>query len=189
MLNSVMIFLCVSGGGKRASLWTVAALQMADSLTQGTLMRQSALITGASGGLIGASYFREIKLRQLQGESIKPYSPIHLDNIAADNLNPLIFSLMANDLFTGFTHFEYANLTYQKDRAYTFEHELNRITGDLMDKPIKAYEKPEMAGIIPMMILTPTVINDGRKIYIASRPVSFSAFRMERSISRGFENS
>jgi len=171
--NPKLVFLCVSGGGKRASLWTMAALQMADSATGGALFRQSILITGASGGLIGASYFRELKLRQQAGEKVNPYSSIHLDNIAADNLNPLIFSLLANDLFTGFTSFEYANLSYQKDRAYTFEQELNRITGNLMDKPIKAYEKPEMEGIIPMMILTPTVVNDGRKIYIASRPVSF----------------
>jgi hypothetical protein len=58
-----MVFLCASGGGKRASLWTLAALQRADSLTHGKLMANSVLITGASGGLIGASYFRELKLR------------------------------------------------------------------------------------------------------------------------------
>ena len=171
--NPKMVFLCVSGGGKRASLWSLTALQTADSLTEGGLMRQSVLITGASGGLIGASYFRELTLRNLQGESIKPYAQKHLYNIAADNLNPLIFSLLANDLFTGFTNFTYADINYEKDRAYTFEHELSRITGGLMDKPIADYQKPEMAGHIPMIILTPTVVNDGRKIFIASRPVSF----------------
>jgi hypothetical protein len=177
--NPKLVFICVSGGGKRAALWTVAALQMADSITRGALMKNSILITGASGGLIGASYFRELKLRQLAGENTKPYAAIHLENIAADNLNPLIFSLLANDLFTGFTSFEYANLSYQKDRAYTFEHELNRITGNLMDCPIKLYEKPEMAGVVPMIILTPTVVNDGRKMYIASRPVSFMNGELE----------
>jgi len=30
-----MVFLCVSGGGKRAALWTLAALQTADSMTEG----------------------------------------------------------------------------------------------------------------------------------------------------------
>ncbi|MBK5278737.1 MAG: patatin-like phospholipase family protein, partial [Bacteroidia bacterium] len=59
------------------------------------------------------------------------------------------------------------------DRAFTFEDQLNQITEKLMDKPISAYAGPESKGIIPMVILTPTVINDGRKIYIASRPVSF----------------
>jgi hypothetical protein len=168
-----MIFLCASGGGKRASLWTLNALQTADSLTQGQLMEKSVLITGASGGLIGASYFRELKLREKLGEPIKPYANIHRQKVSTDNLNPLIFSLLANDLFVGFTKFEYAKNFYQRDRAFTFEDQLNQITEKLMDKPISAYAAPESKGIIPMVILTPTVINDGRKIYIAARPVSF----------------
>jgi hypothetical protein len=43
----------------------------------------------------------------------------------------------------------------------------------MMDKPIKDYDSVEMKGIVPMMILSPTIVNDGRKLYIASRPVSF----------------
>lgn len=168
-----MVFLCTSGGGKRASLWTLNALQTVDSLSKGKLMENSVLITGASGGLIGASYFRELKLREKQGEPINPYGLIHRHKISTDNLNPLIFSLLANDLFVGFTKFEYAGKAYQRDRAYTFEDQLNQITEGLMDRPITAYAKPEMDGLIPMVILTPTVVNDGRKVYIASRPVSF----------------
>lgn len=168
-----LVLLCVSGGGKRAALWALNSLQTADSLSEGKLMNQSVLITGASGGLIGASYFRELKLRELQGENVRPYSYIHREKISTDNLNPLIFSLLANDLFVGFTSFVYADNAYQKDRAYTFEQQLNQITEGMMDKPISAYRKPEDEGIIPMVVLTPTVVNDGRKMYIASRPVSF----------------
>jgi hypothetical protein len=168
-----LVLLCVSGGGKRAALWALNCLQTADSLTSGKLMNQTALITGASGGLIGASYFRELKLREYQGERVQPYAAIHREKISTDNLNPLIFSLLANDLFVGFTQFVYADNSYQKDRAYTFEQQLNQITEGYMDKPIKDYREPEDKGIIPMVILTPTVINDGRKLFIASRPVSF----------------
>jgi hypothetical protein len=168
-----MVFLCASGGGKRAALWTLTALQTADSLTNGELMNQSILITGASGGLIGASYYRELKLHEMTGDSIKPYSPAHRRHISTDNLNPLIFSLLANDLFVGFTKFEYNDLFYYRDRGYTFEQQLNNITEGLMDKPISAYDSVEMKGIIPMVILTPTIVNDGRKLYIASRPITF----------------
>jgi hypothetical protein len=168
-----MVFLCVSGGGKRAALWAFNSLQTADSLTDGKLMRNSVLITGASGGLIGASYFRELKLRQFNGENIHPYAAYHRDKISTDNLNPLIFSLLANDLFVGFTKFRYAGNLYVRDRSYTFEDQLNQITEGLMDKPIIAYREPEMSAQIPMVILTPTVVNDGRKLYIASHPVSF----------------
>ncbi len=168
-----MVFLCVSGGGKRAALWTLNSLQYGDRVTHGKLMKNAVLITGASGGLIGASYFRELKLRQQLKEPIDPYAAIHLEKISTDNLNPLIFSLLANDLFVGFTKYTYAGIRYEKDRAYTFENQLNEITQNLMDKPISDYNAPEKQGMIPMIILTPTVINDGRKIYIASRPVSF----------------
>jgi hypothetical protein len=168
-----MVFLCVSGGGKRAALWSFTALQTADSLTHEKLFDNSILITGASGGLIGASFFRELKLRDKAGESVQPHSPLHRRRISTDNLNPMIFSLLANDLFVGFTRFEYAGNHYLKDRGYTFEQQLNEITGNLMDKPIKDYDSAELKAEIPMMVLTPTIVNDGRKLYIAARPVSF----------------
>jgi hypothetical protein len=176
-----MVFLCTSGGGKRATLWALTALQTADSLTGGKLMKNSILITGASGGLIGARYFRELKLREQLGENVQPYSNVHRNLISTDNLNPIIFSLMANDLFVGFTKFEYNGNYYYKDRGYTFEEQLNLITNRMMDKPISAYDSVELQSLIPMMILSPTIVNDGRKLYIASRPVSFMNFDITNS--------
>ena len=168
-----MVFIAVSGGGKRAALWALTALQMADSITQGQLMENTMLITGASGGLIGASYFRELKLRKKLGEPVNPYAVHHKTNISTDNLNPLIFSFLANGLFVGFTRFEYAGLSYVKDRAYTFEEGLNEITGGLMDKTLASYQEPEAKAMVPMIILSPIITNDGRKLYISPHPVSY----------------
>lgn len=168
-----MVFTCVSGGGKRAALWTLVALQTADSLTRGSLMNNTMLITGASGGLIGAGYFRELKLQEKLNYLSRPHAERHLWQLSADNLNPIIFSLLANDLFVGFTKFEYNGTHYVKDRSYTFEEQLNQITERLMDKPLKAYRDPELKSLIPMMILSPTVVTDGRKLYISSLPVTF----------------
>lgn len=168
-----MVFICASGGGKRAALWTLAALQTGDSLTQGRLMNQSILITGASGGLIGASYYREAVLRQKLGEPVNPLSHEHRNKIATDNLNPLIFSLLANDLFVGFIRFEYEGYSYLRDRGYTFEEQLNIDTEGMMDKPLSDYHDHEASGLIPMMILSPTIVNDGRKLYISAQPVAY----------------
>lgn len=168
-----MIFICSSGGGKRAALWTLAALQRADSLTGGKLMDQTVLITGASGGLIGASYFREVILRKKLGENVNHYSAEHREKIATDNLNPLIFSLLANDLFVGFTKFEYEGHSYPKDRGYTFEEQLNIDTEGLMDKALSDYQRMEYQAVIPMIIFSPTIVNDGRKLYISPQPVSY----------------
>lgn len=168
-----MVLICVSGGGKRAALWTFGALQHMDSLTQGRLMNHAVLITGASGGLVGASYFRELVLQQKTGKGINPYDTAYRRRISTDNLNPLIFSLLANDLFVGFTSFEYAGNHYLRDRAYTFEEQLNQTTEGMLDKPVSAYAEAEIQALVPMIILSPTIVNDGRKLYIASQPVSF----------------
>jgi hypothetical protein len=173
-----LLFVCASGGGKRAALWTLNALQFADSVSRGKMYENTVLITGASGGLIGAGYFRELKLREKLGQFTKPYAPSHREKISTDNLNPLIFSLLANDLFVGFNKFEYAGASYHRDRSYTFEEQLNQITEGMLDKSISAYDSLEMNAVIPMMILTPTIVNDGRKLYIAARPVSFMNYDM-----------
>jgi hypothetical protein len=168
-----MVFIAASGGGKRAALWALTALQAADSVTRGRLMENAVLITGASGGLIGATYFRELVLQKLQGEPVNPYAREHLVRLGTDNLNPLIFSLLANDLFVGFTKYEYGGQRYLRDRSYTFEAQLNQITGSLLDKPISAYAEPERKGIIPMVIMAPTVVTDGRKLFISAQPAAF----------------
>jgi hypothetical protein len=168
-----MVFICASGGGKRAALWTLTALQTADSLSGGRLIDQSILITGASGGLIGASYFREAVLRKKLGEPVNPHSNEHREKIATDNLNPLIFSLLANDLFVGFTRFEYEGHSYLRDRGYTFEEQLNVDTEGMMDKTISDYYDAEVNAMVPMIILSPTIVNDGRKLYISAQPVAY----------------
>lgn len=168
-----IVFLCASGGGKRAALWTLTALQVADSITDGKLMENSIMISGASGGLIGASFFRELKLHEKSGGYINPYSHAHRKSLSNDNLNPLIFSLLANDLFVGFNKFEYFGNYYKRDRVYTFEDQLNSITEGLMDKPVSAYYEAEHNALIPMVVLSPTIINDGRKLYIAAHRVSY----------------
>jgi hypothetical protein len=168
-----MVFLCASGGGKRAALWTLTAMQIADSITNGKLFENSIMISGASGGLIGASFYRELKLRNKSGEAVNPYALSHRSSLSTDNLNPLIFSFLANDIFVGFTKFDYAGHAYVRDRSYTFEEQLNVITEHTMDKPLVAYYQPEHDAVIPMLVLSPTIINDGRKLFIASHRVTY----------------
>lgn len=42
-----------------------------------------------------------------------------------------------------------------------------------MDKPLTDYKLPEYNSQIPMMIMAPTIINDGRKLYISPHNVSY----------------
>jgi len=167
------VLICTSGGGQRASLWALNVLQQADSATQGKLFDHTLLITGASGGIIGASYYRELKLRHLHDNSIDPNDKKYLQKISSDNLNPIIFSFLVNDLFVKFQRFKYQGISYPKDRGYSFEAQLNKNTDSFLDKPLSDYNTPVKNADIPMIIMGPTIINDGRKLFISSQNVSY----------------
>lgn len=174
-----MVFLCVSGGGQRAAVWTMRTLQVVDSALQGRLMQHTMLISGASGGLVGAAYFRELCLKQHQylyeksDEPVNPYHHRYLDNLAKDNLNAITFSLVVNDIFFGFQTFQYSGQTYVKDRGYAFEQQLNKNTEGVLDKALCEYREPELLAQVPMLLLAPTIVNDGRKLFISSMPMSY----------------
>lgn len=168
-----MVFICTSGGGQRAAVWTMRSLQMADNQLGGKLMQHTCLMTGASGGLVGSSFFRELYLRKMQGDSIDIYSDRYLYDIAKDNLNAIVFSLVVNDIFFRFQRFDYQGHSYYRDRGYAFEEQLNQNTDGLLDKPLARYRDPERKGQIPMLIMSPTIINDGRRLYISPQNISY----------------
>jgi hypothetical protein len=130
-------------------------------------------MTGASGGVIGQAFFREIFLQSQMNDSINPLDPKYLDQISADNLNPIIFTLLVNDLLIRNQMFEYRGYSHLKDRGYAFEKQLNDNTEGVLDKPLSAYREPEYEGRIPLLPVTSLVTNDGRKLVISPTSMSF----------------
>ncbi len=176
-----IVFLNVSGGGLKSALWTLYSLQMADSACEGRLMRNTRLICGSSGGMIGAAYFRELYLRSLTNSKINLYDHYYAERISKDMLNPIGFSLAVNDVFLRLQRIQVAGIQYTRDRGYEFERVLHENTEGLLDKSIAAYSEPEHRGLIPWMVFTPTVINDGRRLLISSQPVSYLTFTPAQS--------
>ncbi len=167
-----IIFINTSGGGSRSMLWTFYMLQTSDSITNGKLFNQTHLITGSSGGMIGASYFRELFLQKnILDHSI--YSDKYLNNIAKDMLNPIAFSIATNDFFIRLKNYKDGDYSYTKDRGYSFERQLLINTDAIFDKRLVDYSEPEYNADIPIIILSPTVINDGRRMLISSQPISY----------------
>ena len=169
------VLITCSGGGSRASSFVLQVMQQADSVTSHALMQQCPLITGASGGMIAAAYYRELYLRSLTENNIRLQDPQYVDKISSDLLNALGFTIVVNDLFYPWQQFHYNNETYRKDRGYMFEKILNENTDSVMCKSLGDYADAEFSGTVPMLLFTPTIINDERKLYIASQPVSFLA--------------
>ncbi len=179
-----MAIICVSGGGQRAALWSYNVLQELYSQTSGATNKHNTLITGASGGLIGAAYYRELALMQSRGEIEDLSDPFYREQLGSDNLNALIFSFVVNDLFADLRTFSYEGIEYARDRGYAFEEQLNKNTGGLFDKPLISYRELEASAEIPMMVLTPTIVNDGRKLYISAQPVSYMVNPVEDQYSQ-----
>jgi hypothetical protein len=168
-----VIFINAAGGGSKSSYWIMDVLQQVDSQMNGKLFDHTVLISGASGGMLGAAYFRELKLRALSDPDIDPYDPMYLNDIGKDLLNPMITSIVTNDFFIPWQKFTLDGQVYRKDRGFAFDMVFNENTRFMMDKPISAYREPEKDALIPMMILSPTIINDQRILIMSPQQVSY----------------
>jgi len=168
-----IILINASGGGLRSMMWTTLGMLRLDEELNGQLMNHIHLITGSSGGMIGASYVRELYLNDLQPKDFDKEKQGISDKISRDILNPVILSLVTGDMFYKYQTFKDGKYEYHKDRAYAFEKTLNENASFLLNKRLKDYELPEKEAIIPMMIFTPTIINDARRLIISAQPVSY----------------
>ncbi|MEO1515652.1 MAG: patatin-like phospholipase family protein [Bacteroidota bacterium] len=168
-----MAIFCVSGGGMKAAVWSMQVLQRSDSIMQGELFDNAVLITGASGGMIGTAYLRELKLQTRKGSPINMYDRRYIDNISRDLLNSLAFTIVANDLFMPWLEFETQGYRYRKDRGYIFEDQLNENTENALKKSIADYREDEDMALIPMLFVTPSIVNDGRRLVISPQGVSY----------------
>jgi Patatin-like phospholipase len=169
----LLVVVNTSGGGHRSATFTMSVLQHLDSITNGDIMKKIFLINGASGGMIGATYFRELYLQKQKGKDIRLQDEQYIDDISGDLLNPLFSSFVARDLIAPAQKFKIGNYVYVKDRGYAFEEKLNRNTKGLLDKHIGDYAVDEKAANIPLMFFNSVVTRDSRKMIISTQPVSF----------------
>ena len=169
----LFVIVNTSGGGHRSATFTMSILQRLDSITKGEMMKKTFLITGASGGMIGASYFRELYLRKQKGENIHLQDKRYVDDISGDLLNPLFSSFVARDLISPSLKFEVGPYVYVKDRAYSFESKLNKNTNGFLNKQLKDYKEEERNATIPLAFYNSVVSRDSRKMIISTQPIRF----------------
>lgn len=169
----LMIIFNFSGGGVRSASFSMNVLQELDSITNGAIMKKTMMMTGASGGMLAAAYFRELSRLKGNGAIINLEDKKYLDNISEDLLNPVFSSLIARDLISPTQKFSFGHYRYVKDRGYAFEEKLNQNTQNVLDKPIGFYKEAEEKAKIPLMILSSTVTRDFKKMLVSLQPISF----------------
>lgn len=176
-----LVILNVSGGGSRSALWTFLVMRQLDSLTQGDFFNSLHMITGASGGMIGASYYRELAMRYQHSDTLDILDEAYVKNISKELLNGVASSIFTRDIFFKYTKFEYNGRKYLKDRGHAFELQLHRNTDFVLEKTLHEYEEAERNAEIPVMVFSPTLINDGRRLLISSVETGFyqSAYKIK----------
>ena len=112
-----------------------------DSLLNGKLMDHTRFITGSSGGVVGASYYRGLYLDEPDSlrKAIRDPQNKYLDAIAKDLLNTTAFSFMVSDAFLNMQTFEDGDNKYFKDRAYAFEKQLNKNLDQVLNHRLGYY--------------------------------------------------
>lgn len=171
--STTLVIVTTSGGGSRSTYWTFRALQYADSVTGGKLFKHTVLVTGASGGMIGATYWRSIHDAWQRGQIANRYDPRFQENTGKDLLNSIIFSLASVDLISPFNKISIAGYSYTRDRGYAMEQELVANTEGLLDKNLKYFAVGEREGKLPQLLINSTIVNDGRKLIMGNLPVGY----------------
>jgi hypothetical protein len=169
----VIFFINVSGGGTRSATFVMNVLQQLDSVSNGKLMEQTFLINGASGGMLGAAYFRELYRERVHGNPVNLAATGYADDISKDLLNPVFSSLVARDLLSPAQKFTSGGHSYLKDRGYAFEEKLNTNTRNLLNHPLSDYAVDEQQANIPLIFFNSVITRDSRKMIISTQPVSF----------------
>jgi len=170
----ILVLINTSGGGSRSATFTLSILQHLDSLSGGELMRKTFLITGASGGMLGAAYFRELARRRDRGDtSIHLQDHGYVDDISGDLLNTLFSSFVARDLASPAQKFSVGDQQYVKDRGYAFEEQLDQNTHGILNQQLKDLAPDEAAARMPLLLFNPVITRDSRALVISTQPVSF----------------
>lgn len=170
----VLYLINTSGGGNRSATFTMSILQRLDSLSHGQLMRKTFLITGASGGMLGAAYFRGLaRLKEDGDSSIHLQDPKYVNDISGDLLNTLFSSFVARDLASPAQKFTVSGHEYVKDRGFAFEQKLNANTRDVLNVQLKDLAPYEASARIPLMLFNPVITRDSRALAISTQPISF----------------
>jgi hypothetical protein len=155
-----LVVLAASGGGIRAALWTGVVLTALED-TWSEFPGRLRLITGASGGMLGAAEWTAT----LPGP---PEARIHspglrhqvLDALERGGLKAVSSGLILRDLLP-------PPLRYGEDRGRLLEGQWESYC-PVLANPLSRLAAGEEAGWRPTLVLSPTVVEDGRFLVISN---------------------
>ncbi len=181
-----LVLVAVSGGGLRAALWTAAVLTELEMYqrTDGTPLLTPwniALMTGASGGMVGATYYTLSLERSDLRHAWKHVVTAEalLAAVAEDSLSDVAQRMVFHDVPAAFWPTEWSPIPTRwrhGDRGTRLDETLARHLGDRMKAEafreipatIAAMRPFELEGLYPTLAYTPMLIEDGRRLFISN---------------------
>ena len=167
---SPLIVVAVDGGGIRAAVWTTVVMaQLERDLPAFPYLVR--VVTGASGGMVGiASYVASLqppgsahRHRDLPGDPVSHAELV--DRVATDSLGTVARELVFKDVFLPpFLH-------PTSDRGLALERAWEKSTR-ILGRPFADLGAGEAAGWRPSLIVSPLILEDGRRLLISNLDVS-----------------
>jgi len=163
-----VVVVAVSGGGIAAAVWAFAVLTELDNRTRAVnatggrpFPKAAKLITGASGGMLGAAYY--VALAADPDADISPDWASERGCIAGDCLSPVVRAHAFHDLVWSLLPFDSG---YDRGRA------LERAWADnlrgALSGSIAALAAAEREGRIPSLVFSPMLVEDGRRLVVSN---------------------
>ena len=166
-----LIVLCASGGGLRSATWTAGILGRLDALPG--FRAATRLVTGASGGMVGAAAWVALADAVDRGEVAPPagWSALMEAVAGMSALDAVARRLVFRDLPLALTPF-----VNRRDRgealAEAMERHLRRTLGCRLGRPLVELRQAEARGALPSVVFTPMLVEDGRRLVIGNLDLS-----------------
>ena len=185
-----MVIVCASGGGSRAAAWTMKVLldleeRFLNPTEKDARPRQPVafpyhvrLVSGASGGMMGAAYYvaslaeppgglpavARNKVSRPGKPDAEPLTPREMfDDVCRDFLTPATHTLVNHDLVSLFVP-----VTQDYDRGQALEDALKVAFRGQLHVPFVELRPGEAAGWRPSLIFAPMLVEDGRQLFISN---------------------
>jgi hypothetical protein len=164
-----LAIVCASGGGIRAAAWTVAVLEQLERRfgeRDVAFPYQVRLVTGASGGMVGAGYYVSTLERPKEGgvQRTAELTPERmLANVSQDSLSALVYRLVYGDLPKLLVP-----TPIVRDRGLVLEETWQANLDGALDQTFARLREGEKAGWRPSLIFPPMLVEDGRRLLISN---------------------
>jgi hypothetical protein len=166
----VLAVVCVSGGASRSAYWTTLVLnqlerQWREDPALGNFPRHVRVITGASGGMVGAAYWTAALGKE--GHGADEWDP-DSQKIARDHLTSVSQRLLFLDL--PMTFLPAPSTT---DRGRALEEAWFRNMDGRLEVTFQDLAPGEAEGWRPSLIFSPLLVEDGRLLLISNLYLPF----------------